>query len=801
MNDFFRLIQNASNAVSRNSAIPRTGRTSPAGFSRRVATLPVTVWLLTVLLSGISPGDDIQGHLEWPTKWKVFAPMGDKAPELPAGVLQQLPEKLQTAEGQEILPRDLEAEPGSRMDLKGLFPEPKIGNTAWLFADIQSDRDQTATLGMGADWWFTAYVNGVEVLATPRQGNMKWPPNVTDYTAPVPLRKGSNILAVLFRSGAASAYFTAGGPAEIRAAQKPVTGKSNPLRFNSAIGFSEKLPFPFEDQAIATVSRELTFPDPPEGFRKGLIAGLEKLPRRQLHLTEMYGRPWVLDNEDGRDQSEPVEILLSKRKFPAEDLHMDVVVWTAPQKGGLPEGELEVLLKDSGGKVLSRQKIAEFSETGWFFSIGLPDVLDGKSGELEIIWSLDGREVGRAAEHFEVLPPGKVVHSGTIGLEVINGPGAVLPNAPMTVGLPFPHGALFDQRCVRLVDEQGTEIPLQTRITGRWSRFGAIQWLLCDFTVDLDGKPRRLKFEFGDKVFRTMLAAIPVSGSDTGFPTVDAGRIRTGSSGLAYSSGPTSKGLDASPVAKAANSAQPVLSAKALRGAFVQKEGGKRFLVPENAAYAIEEQGSEKAVVRTAGWYLEEGGREAFCNYVTRFVFHRNSPVARIYHTWIFTGDGNEDRIREMGWNFDSAGTFVPKGFLEKFGSRQWLSALRLVQFDHSRFELDGDGTDRNGRTPGVLAGEVSETGVVFGAKNFWENFPSELEFQGNGFTFFNWPRHNRPRYTPSPVPAGKAFQLRYAHEGELLGLVEGETIEAGKHKFVINYRLGGQNVIGLSVP
>jgi|GEM_PF-5512531 len=46
-------------------------------------------------------------------------------------------------------------------------------------------------------------------------------------------------------------------------------------------------------------------------------------------------------------------------------------------------------------------------------------------------------------------------------------------------------------------------------------------------------------------------------------------------------------------------------------------------------------------------------------------------------------------------------------------------------------------------------------------------------------------------------IPLVSYFQL----EGEFIGLVEGETIEAGKHKFVINYRLGGQNVIGLSVP
>src|SRR5690606_19820932 len=85
-----------------------------------------------------------------------------------------------------------------------------------------------------------------------------------------------------------------------------------------------------------------------------------------------------------------------------------------------------------------------------------------------------------------------------------------------------------------------------------------------------------------------------------------------------------------------------------------------------------------------------------------------------------------------------------------------------------------------------------------FGTKDFWQNYPSELEFRNGSLWFHNWPRHNRPaghtfdmqlleesagparpsaaRYkheatdalTPSEWKLN-VLQARYAHEGKVL--------------------------------
>ena len=58
---------------------------------------------------------------------------------------------------------------------------------------------------------------------------------------------------------------------------------------------------------------------------------------------------------------------------------------------------------------------------------------------------------------------------------------------------------------------------------------------------------------------------------------------------------------------------------------------------------------------------------------------------------------------------------------------------------------------------------------LVVGAKDFWQNFPAELEREAQAFTFYAWPRHNPPADRNQPVPPGQAYRLAFAHEGECL--------------------------------
>src|SRR5437773_2516044 len=58
---------------------------------------------------------------------------------------------------------------------------------------------------------------------------------------------------------------------------------------------------------------------------------------------------------------------------------------------------------------------------------------------------------------------------------------------PVTCGLPWPRGELFDPSHLQLEDDAGKFAPLQTRVLDRWSD-GSIRWLLLDWLADVSGK-------------------------------------------------------------------------------------------------------------------------------------------------------------------------------------------------------------------------------------------------------------------------------------------------------------------------
>jgi YetA-like protein len=58
---------------------------------------------------------------------------------------------------------------------------------------------------------------------------------------------------------------------------------------------------------------------------------------------------------------------------------------------------------------------------------------------------------------------------------------------PVTVGLPWPRGAVKDDRCLRLIGPDGTEQVLQTKVLDRWPD-GSVRWCLFDFLATWDGK-------------------------------------------------------------------------------------------------------------------------------------------------------------------------------------------------------------------------------------------------------------------------------------------------------------------------
>lgn len=727
-------------------------------------TVATAILMLFLSVSPSLAAEDleIQGELDWPEQWFVFTPLTERDPVLAADQLRTVPETLEfeatsSQPARSVERRTIEVTPGQRTGFSRFFESQRAGNVAYIFLKLNSPRAQRTTIGMGADWWLQVWVNGEEVYDTLDQGNASHPPTMFDHTMDIDLREGTNVLAVRYITGRTSSLIALGGPndfaaAKAREAERLAQRDREDMLNAPPERFEDGLVFPVDEQATISADWIVRFPETNADLAAGGLAGLQPMPKRQLYRHGNRNHDTLNPRFD-----EPVRVRLSKYRYPWEDRHLDAMVWTTPtDEAAAPTGRLEVLLKDQAGEVLSHNVVESLSPNGLFFSVGFPPTLRGSAGALEVVWYDGDREVGRARAPFHVDAASGVAESGRVPLRIPNDPGATVAAAPMTVGVPFPRGALHDAAKVRLIDASGNEYPLQTRVTGKWSRFGSIKWLLCDFTVDLEGGPRELYLEYGPAVQRAAAEAIKVQSDDLGFPRIDAGRLRVTEDHLEYDT--TGEG-----------DYQPVLNIDALTGAYVAHEDAGRFLTPTDTAHHVEELGAQKVLLRRTGWYVHESTDERFCQFVTRLVFHRDSPIVRIYHTWIFTGNGNQDRIANMGWFFKTASEATEGAILSAFEDGQWIDASSLVQFDYEHYLLPDQQREHPGRTSGVASMRIGDARVTFGAKDFWQNFPSELAFEEGGFAFYNWPKRNPPPRFDRPVPVDEAFRLRFAHEGESL--------------------------------
>ncbi len=727
-------------------------------------------------------GDGIEtvvGDIEWPTDWVVFtgfdkdsgilraAPklddgqpvfgLTERNPEgFPVGDLYSVPQRLVDSEGREYHGIAVRKQAGQPYDLGQHFDQQELTDVAWLFANLESPEAMDVTIGFGADWWFTAWVNGELAAATPLDGNGNWPPTAADHSATVRLQQGSNLIAVRVVTGRRSALFTAGGPHQIRAEIARRESPQNVYRFNDGIApLRERIPFELSEQAFATAFESFDFPEANVDLKAGRIVGVEPLPKRQryAHRTAR-GTPQVLDTEFRSFEGEPLKLLLSKSVYPATDLHLDAVLWITPPPGVPRSGTIEVSLLNANGVSVASDSIDRISPTGWFFSMGLPPGLYGGPATIEVTWIQNDREIATIRQPFHVSQPAEGKPVGTISIRLPNPDRVHIDGFPQTIGVPFPEGILYNEDAVRLVDENERELTLQTKVAARWSRFGAIKWLLCDFTADLHGNERNLTLRYGPGEERKPTPDTAASIGPEGAPAIDAGRLTVDGDGVSYN-------FD--------GVATAILAAESLRGGFVQDASGNRFTIPGSALFEVEQNGPVKTVLRTAGWFQNETNGEQFCNAVSRIVLYRDSPIIRLFHTWIFTGDSRRDRIAEMGWDFKTAATIQSTSFLLSFEDPKWKDGNYLVQFDHDEYAIDDTNESHKGRTAGVLVTQLPQATVFLGVKDFWQNFPNELGVEGSkGFAFRNWPRHNPPAKA-EPVTLGNAHRNRYAHEGKLL--------------------------------
>ncbi|OWK47444.1 hypothetical protein [Fimbriiglobus ruber] len=84
---------------------------------------------------------------------------------------------------------------------------------------------------------------------------------------------------------------------------------------------------------------------------------------------------------------------------------------------------------------------------------------------------------------------------------------------PVTCGLPWPRGAVHDEKRFRLVGSDGIPAALQTRVLDRWPD-GSVRWCLFDFLATVDGKSDGYRVEAGEPVSLPPLPDFPVQAKE-----------------------------------------------------------------------------------------------------------------------------------------------------------------------------------------------------------------------------------------------------------------------------------------------
>ncbi len=377
---------------------------------------------------------------------------------------------------------------------------------------------------------------------------------------------------------------------------------------------------------------------------------------------------------------------------------------------------------------------------------------------------------------FAIAAPAQIPSTrGEIPLISNQSAPAALTQWHARTGVPFPEGALWDEQNITLLAD-GKPIPVQAEVLARWSKNGSIKWLGLDFQTPLDPKKQpdiRLAFAPDKK---------PLSGGSLTFTespekiTVNTGKATfvIKKQGFNFLDQMTLDGKDLI--------APPAPGE--LRGPFMADESNTRFWAQADPStkVTIEQQGPLAGVIRVEGAHANPASPDkTLGRYVMRFYFYSGAPYFRLQHTFIIAEDTTKTRYRDIGLlvpvKGEDARFGLPSGssdpqstgvFDQKPGTR-----VSLLQRDFNSFvvrDLTNPASPANIIESQQAPGWFARGSVAILLRDFWQNFPKELEASSQGLTVHFWPGHGQRVLTPDQEASPEnAWRLPFVHQGEAL--------------------------------
>ena len=379
-----------------------------------------------------------------------------------------------------------------------------------------------------------------------------------------------------------------------------------------------------------------------------------------------------------------------------------------------------------------------------------------------------------------------------VPLTVNNHTGVALSNAPVRGGVPFARGVLKDGSGTRLVDQEGKDLPCQSRPVARWYD-GSVKWLLLDSQLSLPAggelkmslvpdekgkKPGSGEDGMLGKIFSRALG----KGGPAGKATVEIkeGNIIVDTGPARFSFSANKFGLPSEAWADLDGDGKAETQVVKEPGVFaceVEHKLGppeeenwlreslkgprEKFTAAPSGDYKVEVESANdlRAVIKISGWLANESGRRLI-QFVIRAHAFAGRPELRICPTFIYAGKAKEDFIRTMYLRFPrearGAASWAFGGETNHAGACSGDESVSLYETGPEKFyHLSPYTQDKTVQYAVVSGGKEIGLGkeapgwarvsdergsMEIAVRNFWQMHPKELKLERGALTVYLWP-------------------------------------------------------------
>ena len=325
-------------------------------------------------------------------------------------------------------------------------------------------------------------------------------------------------------------------------------------------------------------------------------------------------------------------------------------------------------------------------------------------------------------------------------LNVSGGDGVNYTAWPVTFGVPFSDGDLQRGTPVRLVDEDGQTLPVQTKCLTTWNKdLKYARWLLIDTQTDLvAGEERKLFLECGKN---PPAIEQPVRVDRQGdHLVIDTGPMRL----EIRTNNPDVFGRC---LLKSAEGWQDMFRGDSGPFLYMRDQFGNFYdscTAGPAPRVSVEESGPMRACICIKGFHATAQG-ERFCPYVLRVHLFSGKSVLRIHHTFIYDQEPHQIELAAIGMHFPLNVGHNLKAAVGGAKHPHWATNWEMIQFlqsDDMHYSVSRDARDFGSgeKTLGWASLNGNFGGAAAVIRNCWQEYPKGFGITEDDIDVQIWP-------------------------------------------------------------